>query len=58
MSCSVEDLYHWHIQGHHQGLREVVEVALLVLEVKEAPDTWHHHCFSALVSANPDCMVQ
>jgi hypothetical protein len=36
---------------------EVGEEALLVLEVKEAPDTWHYHCFSEMVSADPDCMV-
>lgn len=57
MKCSEEDLYHWYILELHQGLLEVVEEALLVLEVKEAPDTWCHHCFSETVAADLDCMV-
>jgi hypothetical protein len=36
----------------------VEEGALLVLEVKEAPDTWQHHCFSEMVVADPGCMVE
>lgn len=57
MKCFEEDLYHWYILKLHQGLLEVAEEALLVLEVKEAPDTWCHHCFSEMAAADLDCMV-
>lgn len=57
MKYSEEDLHHWYILKLHQGLLEVAEEALLVLEVKEAPDTWSHRCFSETVAADLDCMV-